>query len=81
MGRTRLRVPAYTVASASLWPFFMDVEAHLDDEGLRVGQDACGGEFSACLGQVVSGRVGFPLGGHPRADAEHGDGISDRSPG
>jgi hypothetical protein len=52
----------------------MKVGAHLGDEGQRVGQDACGGEFSSCLSEVASGRAGLPPGGHIGADAEHGGG-------
>jgi hypothetical protein len=47
---------------------FMEVGAHLGDEGQRVGQDAYGGEFSACLSEVVGGRAGLPL--VPRSPVE-----------
>jgi hypothetical protein len=56
----------------------MKVGAHLGDEGQRVGQDACGGEFSSCLSEVASGRAGLPPGGHIGADAEHGGGMGGR---
>ena len=58
--------------------FILDAAAYVGDERLRVGQDTRSGEFSPCLSQVVSGRVGFLPGGDAGTDAEHGDSVSDR---